>query len=423
MAADRGMIVRADHEPPLVRGAEGPWVALLQVALNGLGVGAGNDPQGMLKVDGVFGGRTERSLRSAEELWSDKPPTGVLDRHVAEVIWNRFVIEDDQAPVMTWIVGESTRISFDFDGPGWILTGYNDTGRRVCPLSGTSSLTKETRSPDRIDRHIERAYRMLGRSPSEAETEQWRSTIVGDCVAGLTDIEWSISAGPEAALVAERSDAQVAIGRVYEGILGRQIENAEALAHWSMVFESNGLVGLVEGLQASDEAANVKANTCAGSTGIGLVEPHETNCDVVASGPGLSNGTLMVQVTPLLQLHPCLADTVALLIAHAAADGVHLDGSGWRSHLRQHQLREINGCPDGWTHSDNERIDDFAPSWECRVPTARPGGSLHERGLAVDWRNCGSRETACFRWLDESAQRYGLFNLPAEPWHWSVNGR
>ena len=31
----------------------------------------------------------------------------------------------------------------------------------------------------------------------------------------------------------------------------------------------------------------------------------------------------------------------------------------------------------------------------------------------------GTRE---FRWLKRNAHRFGLYNLPSEPWHWSTNG-
>ena len=29
----------------------------------------------------------------------------------------------------------------------------------------------------------------------------------------------------------------------------------------------------------------------------------------------------------------------------------------------------------------------------------------------------------CYQWLAANASHYGLFNLPSEPWHWSVTGR
>jgi len=107
-----------------------------------------------------------------------------------------------------------------------------------------------------------------------------------------------------------------------------------------------------------------------------------------------------------------IAANVRSMQAAATGGGVRLCGSGWRSTDRQIQLRTINGCPDVWT----------APASSCRVPTAIPGRSQHERGLAIDFDNCSSRGTACFVWLSSNAARYGLYNLPSEPWHWSVNG-
>ena len=52
---------------------------------------------------------------------------------------------------------------------------------------------------------------------------------------------------------------------------------------------------------------------------------------------------------------------------------------------------------------------------------------MHEQGLAIDFTNNGesirSRSNPAFVWLSQNAGRYGLRNLPSEPWHWSVNGR
>ena len=58
----------------------------------------------------------------------------------------------------------------------------------------------------------------------------------------------------------------------------------------------------------------------------------------------------------------------------------------------------------------------------CRPPTAKPGQSQHEIGLAIDFSNC-SRSSACFGWLRGNASRFGYYNLPSESWHWSTSGR
>ena len=111
------------------------------------------------------------------------------------------------------------------------------------------------------------------------------------------------------------------------------------------------------------------------------------------------------------QVHVSVADDVTNMINAAAADGVFLTGSGWRSPQRTAELRVINGCPDVYTSSPST----------CRVPTARPGQSQHELGLAIDFRSC-SRSSSCFIWLSNNASSYGFFNLPSESWHWSTNG-
>ena len=111
------------------------------------------------------------------------------------------------------------------------------------------------------------------------------------------------------------------------------------------------------------------------------------------------------------QVHVSVEDDVNNMIAAADADGVFLTGSGWRSPERTAELRVINGCPDIYTSSPSS----------CRVPTARPGQSQHERGLAIDFRSCW-RGSDCFTWLAGNAATYGFFNLPSESWHWSTNG-
>ncbi len=123
-----------------------------------------------------------------------------------------------------------------------------------------------------------------------------------------------------------------------------------------------------------------------------------------------------------------IAPAVQALIDDAAQDGIDFGGWGWRSHQRQHELRRENGCPDGWTHFDGEDPTQWSGSSSCRVPTARPGSSFHESGLAVDFRCAqtggpiSNRSNTCYRWLEANAANYGLINLPSEAWHWSTTG-
>jgi len=103
------------------------------------------------------------------------------------------------------------------------------------------------------------------------------------------------------------------------------------------------------------------------------------------------------------------------MVDDAQAAGISISGGGFRTRERQIELRKINGCPDIWT----------APASSCRVPTAIPGRSLHEIGLAIDISSGGrtiNAKTPAFAWLVANAGRYGFVNLPSEAWHWSITG-
>ena len=103
------------------------------------------------------------------------------------------------------------------------------------------------------------------------------------------------------------------------------------------------------------------------------------------------------------------------MLSAAAADGLSLSGGGWRDPSAQISLRQQH-CG-----SSYYAIYEMSSS-SCRPPTARPGQSQHEVGLAIDFSNCSSRGSACFQWLNANANGFGFYNLPSEPWHWSING-
>ncbi len=119
-------------------------------------------------------------------------------------------------------------------------------------------------------------------------------------------------------------------------------------------------------------------------------------------------------------VHQSIANNVDALLTAAAADGINLAGGGYRSAEGQLRVRR-NNCG-----TSNYAIYEM-PASSCRPPTARPGSSMHERGLAIDFtyngRGIGSRSNPAYQWLAANASRFGLFNLPSEPWHWSTNGR
>ncbi len=110
-----------------------------------------------------------------------------------------------------------------------------------------------------------------------------------------------------------------------------------------------------------------------------------------------------------------IAADVRDLLAAAKDDGLSLCGSGYRSTDAQVALRKINCGP---TYYDIR----LKPPSQCSSPTAIPGRSMHEKGLAIDFYNCSTRSTSCYKWLAVNAKDFGLKNLPSERWHWSTNG-
>lgn len=151
-----------------------------------------------------------------------------------------------------------------------------------------------------------------------------------------------------------------------------------------------------------------------------------------SSGGSSSGGSVSVSPGPSSSLRTVSGITVAASLApqlesllnHARRDGIVLGGHGYRSPEVTARLRVVNGCRDVYN----------APASSCRVPTARPGTSEHEKGLAVDFTYKGQticfprRSSSCsgnaaFDWLKRNAGSYGFKNLPTEAWHWSTTGR
>lgn len=112
-----------------------------------------------------------------------------------------------------------------------------------------------------------------------------------------------------------------------------------------------------------------------------------------------------------------LAPRILAVVRDAKAQGINLTpGSTLRTYEEQVALYNKN-CSGGG----------------CSPPTAKPGNSNHERGLAVDWQYNG--KTLCFKastcpagsnpgydFLIQNGAKYGFIKLRSEAWHWSMNG-
>ena len=120
-----------------------------------------------------------------------------------------------------------------------------------------------------------------------------------------------------------------------------------------------------------------------------------------------------------IQVDPSIAGPLEALLAAAEAEGVPLGGSGYRSPDQQVATRRKNCGPTDWDIYQK-------PSSQCSPPTALPGTSMHERGLAIDFKyGNGAQEfagTPGFAWMQRNAGRFGLINFSKEPWHWSTTG-
>lgn len=133
----------------------------------------------------------------------------------------------------------------------------------------------------------------------------------------------------------------------------------------------------------------------------------------------------IIKDDPGFDVNVSIAQNMANMVRSAEQAGVQLTpvASAYRTFDAQVGLRTSNGCPDTY----------FSSASTCRTPTARPGESNHEEGLAVDFAGigkCPSRQgnrcvapgNAKWNWLEANARQFGLNPLRSEAWHWSVTG-
>lgn len=117
-----------------------------------------------------------------------------------------------------------------------------------------------------------------------------------------------------------------------------------------------------------------------------------------------------------MNLCKSISSQVKTMIDLAWSQNIRLSGAAFRSKSDQINLRIANNCPDIYT----------SPASLCTPPTAVPGTSMHESGLAIDFK-CENqiiraKDNKCFVWLSQNASKYGLKNFEKEPWHWSTTG-
>ncbi len=222
---------------------------------------------------------------------------------------------------------------------------------------------------------------------AQAEAEVFRNDMAG-LLAELQDSR------DQQALLAEEAEARLDARLAEQAILEEMDKELAA-----KIKSTNDELARQAALAASRAAA--KKNPASGSSG--------------GSYPSASQ---IVKVQGFW-VHVDISSNLDSMLNAAANDGIHFGGWGYRDHQAQIRLRKSH-CG-----TSNYAIWHM-PSSQCRPPTARPGRSMHEQGKAIDFtyggRTIGSRSSAGYKWLAANAAKYGFYNLPSEPWHWSTNG-
>ena len=139
--------------------------------------------------------------------------------------------------------------------------------------------------------------------------------------------------------------------------------------------------------------------------------------------PGTGGGTGVPDIAAVRSVFKVarqIAPKLEALLAAAEADGISLGhNSSFRTREEQIALRKRYCGPTDFDIFEK-------PSSQCTPQVARPGTSNHEKGLAIDFSYNGIKmgpDNPGFRWLAANAGRFDFYNLPGEPWHWSVDGK
>jgi len=261
----------------------------------------------------------------------------------------------------------------------------------------------------RLGEELERWRLQAAEAASEAETRRREANIVLADLLEAVDREAVLSVEAEERV--DRRLVEVQLIRQQDAELAAEIEAAEreiiaALARQRAAEEARRRAEEEARRKAEEEARRLAEEAGRAEEPIATVGPDGVNFTLVwVRG---------------YEVNSQIADDVDGLVGALEAEGFDMGGWGYRNHQEQINLRKGNCGPSEWAIWHQ-------PSSTCRPPTARPGRSNHEKGLAIDFTESGrlitSRSSAVFQALQRLAPQFGLINLPSEPWHWSVDGR
>lgn len=228
--------------------------------------------------------------------------------------------------------------------------------------------------------------------------------------------------------LAKKEDAAAEAKQAQEAA-ARELDDVEAALGQQQAFAAdleerlNARLAEAESLRTldaalSDRLAQEQAALAAQLAAAAQPPAQDVAPSQIAPAPG-GLATVTCPVGGSITVAGSISGNVQALLNDAAADGVMLCGGGYRDPQEQIQLRMAH-CG-----TSNYAIYEM-PASQCSPPTAIPGTSMHEQGLAIDFTCNGggtvSTGDECWDWLQANAVGYGLYNLPGESWHWSTNG-
>ena len=259
----------------------------------------------------------------------------------------------------------------------------------------------------RLGEELERWRLQAAEAAAEAQSHRREATLILAELRGAVDREAELSVAAEERV--ERRLYEVQTIKQIDSEYAAEIEAAERRIAEALARKR----AEEEAVRRAEEKARQEAEERARREA--LAEPQALAESV---NPDDANFTLIW--VRGFRVNAEIADETGGLVAAMEAEGFDLGGWGYRDHQAQISLRR--------SHCGTSPYAVWQmPASQCRPPTARPGRSNHEKGLAIDLTNSGrlitSRSNPAFQALQRIAPRFGFKNLPSEPWHWSVDGR
>ena len=264
----------------------------------------------------------------------------------------------------------------------------------------------------RLGQELERWRLLAAEAAADAESRRREATLILADLITAADREAELSVAAEERV--ERRLYEVQLIKEFDAELAAEIEGAER-----QIAEALTRQRAAEEARRRAEAARLRAEEEARRQALAESQAL-ADSQALAESVNPDDADFALVWVRGFQVNSLIADGTEGLLAAMEAEGFDLGGWGYRDHQEQINLRRSHCGASDWAVWQ-------MPSHQCRPPTARPGRSNHEKGLAIDFTNAGrlirNRDSAVFRALQRIAPEFGLLNLPSEPWHWSVNGR